>query len=294
MMIKSMTGYGRTKKAFDGLTITVEAKSVNHRFSEISVRMPRQFLLFEDKIKRIAQASISRGKVDIFYTIEGEGTVSRILEVDWDLMDLYYERLIEAKERFSLKDSITLKQLSELPDVFQIIEKEGDVEQFEAIMLESAREAIEGLVNMRESEGKRLYEDMYSRLQQIEEVVDHLFPYTNIVTEKYHNRLLEKIHDYLSDVVEIDETRIMTEVAIFADKSDISEELIRLKSHIEQFRSTLHSKDAVGRKLDFLVQEMNREMNTIGSKANDGQISKDVVELKSILEKIKEQVQNVE
>ncbi|WP_458413950.1 YicC/YloC family endoribonuclease [Schinkia sp. CFF1] len=293
-MIVSMTGFGRSKKEVQNFKVIVEMKSVNHRFCEFSVRMPRQFLLFEEKIKKIVNQYIQRGRVDIFVTVEGEGYINRSLQVDWDLLSQYEKAIHKAKEMLQIDGSLTIDQLIQLPEVFAVTENEDGVEELEQVILDVTKAAAIELQEMRKVEGAALKADIVGRLNDIREVVQHLKPFSATVVEKYRERLEKKIQDVLSGNFEMDEGRILTEVALFGDKADINEELTRLESHIQQFLQIIESPGSMGRKLDFLVQEMNREMNTIGSKANDVGISQKVVEMKSELEKIKEQVQNIE
>ena len=293
-MIVSMTGYGRGVKENDQLSVTVEVKSVNHRFCDISVRIPKQFLMFEDSIKKIIQQYIHRGRVDVFVTIEGEGMVTRSLEVDWNLLEQYYYAFKKAQEKFAFKDELQLKEFMHVPDVFQVNEKEQHVEELEEMIVASTHTAVQSLIQMRKSEGQSTYTDFQKRLHNIQQTVDQLSSYSKKVVDKYRERLLKKVKEFLSETMEIDDSKILTEVALFADKSDINEELERIKSHISQFLETIESNEPVGRKLDFLIQEMNREVNTIGSKANDVEISQKVVDMKSELEKMKERVQNIE
>lgn len=293
-MIVSMTGFGRSKKELDSFKVIVEMKSVNHRFCEISVRMPRQFLLFEEKIKKTVNQYIQRGRVDVFVTIEGEGYINRSLQVDWELISQYKQAIHKAKDLFKLEGTFSIEQLLHLPEVFTVNENEDGIEELEHVIIDVTKSAAIELQNMRKVEGIALKNDMTGRLQLISEVVQGLKPFSTDVVDKYKERLEKKINDYLSGSFEIDEGRILTEVAMFADKADINEELTRLESHVNQFLRIIETEGSMGRKLDFLVQEMNREMNTIGSKANDVQISQMVVEMKSELEKIKEQVQNIE
>ncbi|HHY74571.1 MAG TPA: YicC family protein [Bacillus bacterium] len=293
-MIVSMTGFGRSKKELHNFKVIVEMKSVNHRFSEITVRMPRQFLLFEEKIKKIVNQYIQRGRVDVFVTIEGEGYINRSLQVDWILLSQYEKALQKAKEMYNLDGSLTIEQLIQLPEVFTVTENEDGAHELEQVILEVTNVAAIELQEMRKAEGAALKVDIEKQLKVIQEVVDFLKPFSARVVEKYRERLQKKMSDFLSESFEVDEARLLTEVALFADKADINEELTRLASHVQQFLKIIETQGSIGRKLDFLVQEMNREMNTIGSKANDVDISQKVVEMKSELEKIKEQVQNIE
>lgn len=293
-MVVSMTGFGRSKKEHEHFKVIVEMKSVNHRFCEITVRMPRQFLLFEDKLRKTVNQYIGRGRVDVFVTVEGEGYINRTLQVDWNLLSQYEQAVEKAKHSYKLDGSFSVEQLLNLPEVFTVNENEDGIEVLEQVLLEVTKEAAIELQNMRKIEGKALKADIVARLELIDLAVQYLIPLSADVVEKYRERLTKKMNDFLNGVYEVDEGRILTEVAIFADKADINEELTRLHSHIGQFYKIIEANESIGRKLDFLVQEMNREMNTIGSKANDVQISQKVVEMKSELEKIKEQVQNIE
>ncbi|MBA2874049.1 YicC/YloC family endoribonuclease [Thermaerobacillus caldiproteolyticus] len=291
-MVYSMTGFGRSKKANEHMNVTVEMKSVNHRFCEISVRIPRQWLVFEDKIKKVILQYVKRGRVEVFVNVEGEGLIKRKLQVDWQLIDEYYERLQEANERFSLQDRITLGQLFQLEGATEVIEEETGNEEIEQLVIAAAEEAAQQLTEMRRQEGQALLNDIHEQLAMMTQCVRNIRTWAPEVTEQYRERLMKRIDELVQGAV--DETRILTEVAIFAEKADINEELKRIDSHLEQFVDTLHKTEPIGRKLDFLVQELNREINTIGSKANDSRIAAQVVEMKSALEKVKEQVQNIE
>jgi len=293
-VINSMTGFGRGRKSSKDkeLIITVEVKSVNHRFCEISVRMPRQLLIFEDKIKKVLLQYVKRGRLEVFVNIEGEGLTKKKLRVDWQLMGEYYRMLSEANHRFSLEDRITLSKLFQLDGITEILEEETENTEIEQLLIEATNEAALQLKYMREAEGQALLQDIETQLSVIAEHALKIKTVAPKVIEQFRERMTNRVYEFLQGAV--DETRILTEVAIFAEKADINEELMRINSHIEQFTSTLHSEGAVGRKLDFLVQELNREINTIGSKANDSTVALHVVEMKSALEKIKEQVQNIE
>ncbi|WP_221564159.1 YicC/YloC family endoribonuclease [Alkalihalobacillus sp. TS-13] len=293
-MIKSMTGFGRACIEYDEFTITTEIRSVNHRFTEVHVRMPRQLTIIEDKVKRCVTRYIKRGKADVWITVEGETGVERELTVDWGLMDQYVAAHERANERYNIQDRIRYHQLLTFPDIVSIHEKENVSDEFAGKILESVEKAASELSEMRAEEGKHLREDLNQRLTVIEKILNEVESFAPDVQEAYKERLYKRIKSINDGTVELDEDRILTEVAIFADKCSIDEELIRLKSHLSQFRDILGESEPVGRKLDFLVQEMNRESNTIGSKGNDYSINKNVVQLKSEIEKIKEQVQNIE
>ncbi|MFX3624598.1 MAG: YicC/YloC family endoribonuclease [Ectobacillus sp.] len=291
-MISSMTGFGRAKTEQNTFQITVEMRSVNHRFLETNIRLPKQMMIFEDKIRKLIGEHIRRGRIEVSVLIEGEGLVERKLRVDWNLLAQYKAMMEEAERKFQLHNSITIQQLLALPEVTAIEEVEQIDEAFESSLYETVHRAVTALKEMRDQEGKLLYGDLAFRLKTIEGCVDAIVPYTSAVVERYKERLEAKINELHNQ--QLDEQRLLTEITLFADRCDIHEELVRLRSHLEQFREALLSSEPVGRKLDFIVQEMHREINTIGSKANDLTISKYVVEMKNNLEKIREQVQNIE
>ncbi|MES5845302.1 MULTISPECIES: YicC/YloC family endoribonuclease [unclassified Bacillus cereus group] len=291
-MICSMTGFGRSKVESDTFQIIVEMKSVNHRFLEMSIRLPKQMTVFEDKIRKIIAQQVRRGRIEVSISIAGEGLVERKLSVNWSLLEQYQSIMEDIKGKFQLQDSITLEQLMAMPEVTAIEEVENVNEQFENSLYEAVRQAAHMLKTMRDGEGERLHKDIAYRLQEIHNCVNAIIPHAPIVTQKYRERLENRLKELHNQ--DLDEQRLLTEVAIFAERCDIHEELVRLQSHLEQFRETLQVEEPVGRKMDFIVQEMHREINTIGSKANDLTISKYVVEMKNNLEKIREQVQNIE
>lgn len=292
MMIASMTGFGRAKKETNASSVHAELKSVNHRFCEINIRLPRQLLFLEDKIKKAILEHVKRGRVEVFLAIEGEGLVTKTISIDWDLLESLVTSTRKIQEKYQLTDQITTGQLLSNENILSIEEKETENQELESTVLEVIESAALQLRQMREVEGKKLIEDIFLFLGQIEENVHIIKEYAPKVVTLYRDRIEKRIKEYVGN--EFDENRILTEVALFAEKADISEELTRLESHISQFRETEKTNEPIGRKLDFIVQEMNRETNTIGSKANDPLIAKHVVEMKSLLEKIKEQVQNIE
>ncbi|MEH7234829.1 YicC/YloC family endoribonuclease [Bacillus sp. JJ1562] len=291
-MIASMTGFGRAKKETNASSVHAELKSVNHRFCEINIRLPRQLLFLEDKIKKAILEHVKRGRVEVFLAIEDEGLVTKTISIDWDLLESLVTSTRKIQEKYQLTDQITTGQLLSNENILSIEEKETANQELESIVLEVIESAALQLRQMREVEGKKLIEDIFLFLGQIEENVHIIKEYAPKVITLYRDRIEKRIKEYVGN--EFDENRILTEVALFAEKADISEELTRLESHISQFRETEKTNEPIGRKLDFIVQEMNRETNTIGSKANDPLIAKHVVEMKSLLEKIKEQVQNIE
>jgi uncharacterized protein (TIGR00255 family) len=291
-MVASMTGFGRGRAESSQFSVTAEIKSVNHRFCEFHIRMPRQLLKIEDKIKKKLAETIQRGRVEVYITIGGSGAITRKVMVDWDLLDEYYQYIEKIKERYKLTADVPLKAILERDEIIMIEEVESENEELEKLVLAAVEEAALDLNKMRQSEGEALEKDVYKYLNQLSDRIQAVENLAPTVVEHYRKRLQKRMEDLRAG--EIDEARILTETAIFADKADISEEIARLKSHILQFERTVKLHEPVGRKLDFLVQEMNREVNTIGSKANDSHIANEVVEMKSLLEKMKEQLQNIE
>lgn len=292
-MIRSMTGYGRSQQTLDGREILVEIKSVNHRYFEFSARVPRAYGYLEEKLKSFLQGKVSRGKIEMgvtIYNIEGKDA---LIEVNSSIAKGYVDALRKANETLELKDDITLSNLIRLPDIFNVIKNTEDEEAIWNDVKVVAEEALNSFVSMREAEGVKMREDVEQRLDYIEKLVEKVEERSPMVTEAYRERLYNKLVEILNDK-KIDEQRILTEAAVFSEKTAVDEETVRLKSHINQFRNLLKINEPVGRKLDFLIQEFNRESNTIGSKAQDVEITKIVVELKSEIEKIREQIQNIE
>ncbi len=287
-----MTGFGRGRAESDLYVVTVEIKTVNHRFSEINIRMPRQLLKIEDKMKKKINQYIRRGRAEVYVSLEGDGVITRKLHVDWHLIDEYVQFLKQAQRMFALEDKITLDHLLSRPDLVHIEENEAENEGLEELVLLATEEAARQLIQMRLAEGVILNNDLQLITKKLEKAVAELQTHAPKVVQLYKDRVSKRLQEYVNG--QVDEGRILTEVAIFAEKADINEEITRLTSHIQQFTQTLNMDEPIGRKLDFLVQEMNREANTIGSKANDAAIAKKVVEIKSYLEKLKEQVQNIE
>lgn len=292
MMVKSMTGFGRAETNAETYRILVEMKSVNHRFCEINIRMPKQFLSLEDKLKRVIISSIQRGRVEVFITIEGHGLAEKQVNVDWALLSGYMQSLQQVKDTYQISSSIQISDILKLENVFSVTEEETIHHELEESLTDNVHKATKQLVMMRSIEGEQLQKDIVEHISHIEQTAIELHSYAPIVVEAYRERLAKRLKEYVGSV--IDEQRLVTEAAIFSDKADINEELKRIHSHIAQFRLSLESGDSIGRKLDFLVQELNREINTIGSKANDAKIANFVVEMKACIEKIKEQVQNIE
>ena len=291
-MVTSMTGYGRGEAQNEQVKVFAEIKTVNHRFCEYTIRMPRQLLVLEEKVKKKANEYIRRGRVEIFITVEGESLVSKNVKIDWDLADQYVRLMDEVKGKYNLESSITLQDMLQLESIFLTEEVPTVPVNLETLLMESIKVALENLKHMRVQEGRELAQDLQNQLKKLAKIIEEVKNYAPSVVEQYKSRLAIKLSELTDGLIE--DSRIVTEAAIFADKCDINEELTRLESHVQQFSGTLENAEPIGRKLDFLVQEMNREVNTIGSKANDSTITKEVVEMKSLLEKLKEQVQNIE
>lgn len=287
-----MTGFGRGKTESGSYSVNVEVKTVNHRFCEMNIRMPRQLLKIEDKIKKKLNQHIRRGRVEVYVSLEGEGAVTRKVHVDWKLIEEYYQFIKEARSKFKIEGNVSLQDLLNRTDLIHIEESEAGNEDLENLVLAATEEAVILLKQMRMAEGEEIKKDLIAIISQLEAIVFELQKFAPLVVQSYKDRLTKRMLEFVNG--QLDETRILTEIAVFADKADINEEMTRLKSHIQQFLQTLTDQEPIGRKLDFLVQEMNREANTIGSKANDSNIAKMVVEMKSLLEKLKEQVQNIE
>lgn len=293
-MIKSMTGYGRGESEDDFYRFIIEIKSVNHRYNDISVRMPRHISYLEDTIKKTIKEKISRGKIDVYVNLEYVNESAIDVDVDIPLALSYKKALEELKTELNLEDNIRLNNILSMNEVVRTERKEVDENLVKNGLLKSLDIALTHILEMKEREGEELKKDMLIKLDKIRYHVDIIEERSPSVVLEYKEKLNERISEILDNSLIIDEERLSNEVAIFADKSSIDEEIVRLKSHIKQFKNILEEDDVIGRKLDFLIQEFNREINTIGSKANDITISKHVVELKSELEKIREQVQNIE
>lgn len=292
-MVKSMTGYGRSQQILNGRDISVEIKSVNHRFFEFSARVPRVYGYLEGKLKAYVQSLVSRGKVDVAVTIFVlEGKESEV-EINRSLAQGYMDALREVSEPLRLADDLTLSDLTRFSDIFSVRKAVEDEEVIWNDVQTVAAEAVERFVAMRAVEGERMKQDVCARLDTIGSLVEKIEAAAPQTVIAYRERLVAKMREVLADTA-VDEQRLLTEAAIYAEKIAVDEETVRLRSHLKQFRSMLESEEAVGRKLDFLVQELNREANTIGSKAQNVEITGYVVDIKSEIEKIREQIQNIE
>jgi uncharacterized protein (TIGR00255 family) len=292
-MLKSMTGYGRQETVIDGKKILVEIKSVNHRFSDYNIKVPRHMGFLEDKVRKFAAEKVTRGKIDIYVAVENYGEADKDIILNEELARNYIEVLKELRDKFGLSDDISVSNVARYTDIFKTEHREEDQEEVWKLVKSVMSDALDAFVAMREREGERIEKDLRERIALMSELakkIDERSPQTVI---EYRERLYSKIKELLEDR-EIDEARILTEVAIFADKVAVNEEIVRLGSHFEEFYQILDSGEPAGRKLDFLIQEINREVNTTGSKANDIEIAKIVVTLKGEIEKLREQIQNIE
>ena len=292
-MVKSMTGYGRAQKEIDGLTVTVELKSVNSRYLEFSSRVYKNYSFLEDKLKSYIRQLISRGKVECSVQIDATETDDVVVQLNESLASGYVEAVKTLVEKFGLEDDFTVSKLAMHNDIFNIRKAPADEDRiWEAVRL-TLDDATESFVAMRTIEGGKLIEDILSRADLIISYVEKIEARSPETIKEYNEKLLSRMKDLLGDT-NVDEQRLLTEAAIFADKIAVAEETVRLRSHIDQLRKMTSSEEPIGRKMDFLVQEINREANTIGSKANDIEIARLVIEIKAEVEKIREQVQNIE
>lgn len=292
-MPNSMTGYGRGTRAGSGLVITVEVRSTNHRYRDVSVRLPRELSEFEDKVRFLVAQGLARGHVDVAVALEEIGASLRTVEVRSELADAYYRAATDLATRLGLPGGIGVEALLMLPEVVALRPAALDLDAAWEALQGAVVDAMQAMCEMRAGEGARLAEDVIHRTGQIEQLIARISERSPVVVEEYRARLQARLRDLLADVP-IDEGRIAMETAIYAEKSNITEELVRLKSHCEQVRAVMAGAEPAGRRLEFLVQEMHREVNTIGSKSQDVEISRQVVEIKSELEKIREQIQNIE
>lgn len=292
-MINSMTGFGRFEGAVNGRSITLEIKSVNHRYTEFSCRLTRGYTFLEEKLKSYITSKVKRGKIDMFVSIsEPEDTPTDVV-INHNLAQGYINALKELEEKYGIKNTINTVDVGKYPDVLTVNKAPEDEEKVWADVQTAVDSALEGFLAMRSAEGERLKADVLSRAETIMALVAEIEERSPVTVEDYKARLKEKIEEFLGSG-EYDEQRIITEVAIFADKVAVDEETVRLRSHFEQLNTYLNADEPVGRSIDFLIQEMNREANTIGSKVKDAEIAQKVVRIKNEIEKIREQIQNIE
>ena len=294
-MVKSMTGYGRARETRNGRDITVEVRSVNNRYLDCTVKMPRSYIFAEDAIRSAVQKQVSRGKVDVFITVDSLGAEETVVKVNEPLARSYIAamRKLYEMDGTMIKGNYYATDLARLPDVLTVTKAEEDLETIGADICAVLEEALRNHTAMRKTEGEKMAQDVLSRLDTLEKITAKVEERSPQTVAEYREKLLGRIREVLQSTT-VDEGRILTEAAIFADKVAVDEETVRLRSHIAQFRDMMESDIPVGRKIDFLIQEINRESNTIGSKCCDLSISKDVVELKAEIEKIREQIQNIE
>ncbi len=289
----SMTGYGSARGTAEGLEITVELKSVNNRYLDCSVRLPRNFLFAEDLVKQAVSGSVSRGKVDVFVSCQSAGTADTVVSVNRELAREYFEAISSLAGELGLEPGMNALSIARMPDVLTVERRELDREVIGEALREITARAAEDFNAMRAREGERLRGDLLDKLATVEGLVSVVEERSPQRVDEYRERLENRLRELLADR-SIDEQRILTEAAIFADRTAVDEETVRLRSHIAQFRTMLEEGSPVGRKMDFLIQEFNRESNTIGSKCSDAALAKVVVDLKSEIEKIREQLQNIE
>lgn len=292
-MIKSMTGFGRGEYEENGRSFTVEVKTVNHRYSDISIRLPRQLSYLEDTIRKYISRNISRGKIDVYISQDKYNEDEVRVSIDHALTSSYVKALNELRNAYKLEDDITVSVVARFPDILTVDRVEEDKDKIWNTLSMAIDKSMNELMTMREIEGRKLADDVIERAGYIRSIVKQIEERSPQVVQEYKSKLEDRIKQLLDDVP-VDEARIAVEVALFADKSSIAEEIVRLYSHLDQLLSIMNENEPVGRKLDFLIQEMNREINTIGSKANDIMITKQVVVVKSEIEKIREQIQNIE
>ena len=292
-MVKSMTGYGRAVETVNGREFTVELRSVNNRYLDCSVKLPRSLSFAEEAVKQAVKATISRGKVDVFITVHSEGAADVQVTLNEAMVAGYLAAMKQMVENHGVKDDISVSLIARMPEVFTVEKPEVDEDQLKADLMGVLSKALENYDAMRAAEGKALENDLRSRGNTILELVSQVEAGNGQTVIDYRTRLYNKLQEVLANT-SIEESRILTEAAIFADKVAVDEETVRLRSHLEQMNSMLTTGGAIGRKLDFLLQEMNRESNTIGSKCSDVKLARIVVDIKAELEKIREQTQNIE
>lgn len=295
-MIKSMTGYGRGEGVYEGVSITIELRSVNNRYLDCSIKIPRSYIFAEDALKERIQSKVARGKVDVFVSIVHTGGEALSVTVNEELAKGYIDalrRLYELGNGQDVKKDYSAMDLARFPDVLMVEKREEDLDSMKAQLLEVLDRAVEDFNDMRAREGQKLTEDILSRADTIETLTAIVETQSPKTVSEYRAKLEAKMQEVLQNV-QIDQNRLLTEAAIFADKVAVDEETVRLRSHLSQLRDMLSQGGAVGRKLDFLIQEFNREANTIGSKCSDIEITKTVVNIKAEIEKIREQIQNIE
>lgn len=292
-MANSMTGYGRSRRTAENYDITVEMKSVNHRYADFSIKLPRFCVFLEDDIKKCISKKVSRGKIDVFVTVRKEEDDSKEFTINTAAAKSLIDSLRSLSESFGLKDDLTLSSVAGFDDIFEINYKEEDEDLLKSCVLNVLDEALDAFCETRKREGEKLVADMKMRNDTVRKKLEEIKKLEPQTVAQYRARLEERIRELISDAA-VDESRLLTETAIMADKLSITEEIVRLSSHLDEFERIITSDEPVGRRLDFLMQEMNRETNTIGSKSNSLEIARLVVDIKAELEKMREQLQNLE
>lgn len=294
-MIKSMTGFGRCRTVLHGREISVEIKSVNHRFFEFSCRTPKGYGFLDDKLKALVNSRVSRGKIDMFVTVGTAEDTPAEVKINHSLVSGYINAMKEISETYGIENDVTVTAISRFPDVYTVSKTPENEEEITADVLEAANTAIDGFIAMREAEGEKMKADILGRAEVILATVEEIEERSPQTVKEYEERLLDRINKTLLDYnINIDEQRVLTEVAVFADKVAVAEETVRLRSHFAQLSKIMESQTPIGREIDFIIQEMNREANTIGSKVQDAEIAHKVVKIKSEIEKMREQIQNIE
>ena len=291
-MIKSMTGYGKSCLSINSREYQVEIKTVNHKFIDTSIRMPRVISYLEDDVRKLITSKLKRGKVDVLITFENFNKEANEVKINKELAKVYIESFKKLAEEENLSTNIEVTEITKLPDVL-IVKNKIDEEQIKTELLQVVEEAVNNLIEMRKNEGNKISTDILGKITQIEEKNEEIFGLSTGLINEYVVKLETRIKELLQ-TEELDKSRLMQEIVIYADKCSVEEEVTRLRSHISQLREIINSKEPTGKKMDFLIQEMNRETNTIGSKANNLEITNKVVDIKTILEDIREQVQNIE
>ncbi len=292
-MSVSMTGFGRGESQNENYEFVVEVRSINHKYLDMNIKMPKTLSFLEEKIRLLVKESLTRGRIDISVKLQTMGKNPVDLVFDEDLATKYFNILSEIRQKFSAKDDISVTEIAKYPCVINVEEKEQDEEEIWKTLVQAVEKAILGLIQMRCKEGKKLTDDVISRAEELDSLINEVEKHSLNLIDDYKERLNQRISELTLDV-EVDQSRLAQEVAIYADKVGIDEEIVRFKSHIKQLKDTAIKNEPVGRKMDFIVQEMNREVNTIGSKSTKLEITNLVVELKTVIEKIREQIQNIE
>ena len=293
-MVRSMTSFGRSSSEEGKKRVfTVEMKSVNSRYLDVNIRMPKTLISLEEEIRKMISNSLNRGKVDVFINLKNYNDGSGVPKVDVNLAQGYFNCLKEIEEKLGIKNDVSVMQIARFPEVITVVEEEDKIEEIWEKIKPLINDSLDMMVSMREVEGNKLKEDILSKISVIEQLVSKVEEFADTIPKAFKVKLEERLKELLGNV-DIDESRVAMEVCMLADKATVDEEIIRLRSHINQVRETLNLNEPVGRKLDFIVQEMNRETNTIGSKSSDIQMTNIVIDIKNLLEKIREQVQNIE